>query len=99
VQGQEIKGNLIITTAMEFPSHEEDIQAIAKSALVALESFFHEMIEAGKALSDIPQSTDTDRAARSLVAMTVGFRVLARGAYDADALRVGKASALSIIGL
>lgn len=99
VRGREMKGNLIITTAMEFPSHEEDIQAIAKSALDALEAFFHEMIEAGKALSDIPQSTDTDRAAKSLVAMTVGFRVLARGAYDADALRVGTPSALSIIGL
>ena len=84
---------------MEFPNHADDIQAIAKSALDPLEAFFGEMIEAGKASNDIPVSTDIDCAAKSLVAMTVGLCVLARGDYDADILRVGKASALSIIGL
>lgn len=53
-QDQEKKGNLVITTALEFPNHSSEIQAIANAALRALEVFFEQMIEGGKACGAIP---------------------------------------------
>lgn len=99
VTDKEKKGNLVITGALEFPNHEEDIQQIVTRALGKLEAFFTRRIDAAKASGQIDADTDTKNAARSLVALTVGFRVLARGAYDAEALRSVKGAALRVIGV
>lgn len=98
-QDQEKKGNLVITTALEFPNHSSEIQAIANAALRALEVFFEQMIEGGKACGAIPDTVEVHSAAKSLVTLTVGFRVLARGAFDAEALGGVKTSALQIVGI
>ncbi|GAA6201947.1 hypothetical protein NBRC116599_31730 [Aquicoccus sp. SU-CL01552] len=75
------------------------IQQIVTRALGKLEAFFGRRIEAAKASGQIGADIHTEGAARSLVALTVGFRVLARGARDAEALRSIKGAALRIIGV
>ncbi|MFG6511155.1 TetR/AcrR family transcriptional regulator [Sulfitobacter sp. 916] len=98
VTEREQKGNLIIHAALEFPNHSEDVQAVVDRALSALEDFFLRVIEKGKKAQIIDASIDAGSAAKSLVALTVGYRVLARGAFDNDALRLVKDSSLRIIG-
>jgi len=83
---------------LEFPNHSEDVQAVVDRALSALEDFFLRVIEKGKKAQLIDASIDAGSAAKSLVALTVGYRVLARGAFDKDALRLVKDSSLRIIG-
>ena len=95
VTEREQKGNLIIHAALEFPNHSEDVQAVVDRALSALEDFFLRVIEKAQL---IDASIDAGSAAKSLVALTVGYRVLARGAFDKDALRLVKDSSLRIIG-
>ena len=75
------------------------IHQILTSALGKLEAFLVRRIEAAKASGLIGAAPDTKNAARSLVAMTVGVRVLARGARDAEALRSVKEAALRVIGV
>ncbi|SCA56531.1 conserved hypothetical protein [Candidatus Terasakiella magnetica] len=95
---KEKKGNLIINTALEMPNHDEDIREIVKSAINRLERFFREMVDLGKERGSIPDHIDPDEAAKSLVSLTVGVRVLARGAYDTNGLLAIKNNALRLIG-
>lgn len=99
VTNQEKKGNLVINTALEFPNHEKDIQDILTKALSKLEAFFAGRVDAGKATGRISAKLHTESAAKGLVAMTVGYRVLARGAYDDSSLQQVKYTALHLIGL
>ena len=95
---EEKKGNLIINTALELPMHEDDIKEIVQSALGNLEAFFVEMIEEGHRRGVIFEDIEAKNTAKSLVALTVGVRVLARGAFDASGLVAIKSNALKLIG-
>jgi len=97
-QDLEKKGNLIINTALELPHHDEDIGDIVKSALKRLERFFEEMIICGQENSTIPPTLRSDEAAKSLVSLMVGIRVLARGAYLEEDLVAIRKNALRLIG-
>lgn len=94
----EKKGNLIINTALEMPNHDEDVQDIVRDALDNLEQFFLALVQRGKDQGRIPETIVAEDAARSLVSLTVGIRVLARGAFDGNQMLSIKANALRLIG-
>ncbi|WP_108880197.1 TetR family transcriptional regulator C-terminal domain-containing protein [Anderseniella sp. Alg231-50] len=91
------RGCLLVNTALEFPNQSADVQNLVTSALHEFEAFFKRMIVQGQKQGGIPADVDADAAARSMLALVVGLRVLARGTYDAEALRVLKAGAMKLI--
>lgn len=95
----EKKGNLIINTALEMPNHDAEVRQIVRAALANLEAFFLSCVERGKARGHIPDAIAAANAARSLVSLTVGIRVLARGAFDNNQILSIKANALRLIGV
>lgn len=94
----EKKGNLIVNTALELPNHDEDVGEIVRSATGRLEAFFKQMIDLGQQRGEIAEGINASTTAKSLLTLTVGLRVLARGAFDAKGLLAIKSSALTLIG-
>ena len=92
------KGCLIINTALELPHHDNEIQTIITRAIERLNNFFLERLNQAQQQGQIPQSLTLNPIAKSLVAMTVGIRVLARGAFEADDLTAIKSNAMKLIG-
>ena len=52
-----------------------------------METFFRTMIERGQAAGEVPESVDPTDAARALLGLFVGLRVLARSRPEAPLLR------------
>lgn len=93
----ENKGCLLVNTALEFPNQSADVQNMVKSALHEFEAFFERMIVQGQKEGVIPADVDVDAASKSMLALVIGLRVLARGTYNAEALRVLKTGAMKLI--
>lgn len=91
------RGCLVINTVLEFPNQSEDIQRAVTDSLGELEGFFLRMIKLGQKRGDIPAAVKASQAAKSLLAMVVGLRLLARGVFDAKAMRAAKSNALKLI--
>lgn len=98
VTDAEKKGNLIVNTALELPNHDEDVGEIVRSATGRLEAFFKGLVELGQQRGDIGKDINAEITAKSLLTLTVGLRVLARGTFDATGLLAIKSSALTLIG-
>lgn len=98
-KGQQLKGGLVVTVALDFPNHDEAIQALVRGAIGGLEGFFLSKIAEGQRSGVIDASIDAQVAAKSLIALTVGFRVLSRGTFDVEALKAVKGSALRLVGI
>ncbi|WP_180955886.1 TetR/AcrR family transcriptional regulator [Monaibacterium marinum] len=97
--GQQAKGGLIITVAMDFPNHEDVAQQLVMKSFGGLQKFFATKIAEGQRSGAIAPDLDADAAAKSLTALMVGFRVLSRGAFDTDALKAVQSSALRLVGV
>ncbi len=93
----ERKGCLIINTALEIPNHDEDVGDIVRAVMAELEQFFLRMVQLGQARGEISTDLHPTHAAKSLVSLLVGIRVLSRGAFDAAGLLAVKSSALRLI--
>lgn len=98
VTDAEKKGNLIVNTALELPNHDEDIGDIVRSATGRLEACFKRLLELGQQRGEISKDIDAEVTAKSLLTLTVGLRVLARGTFDTAGLQAIKSSALTLIG-
>ncbi len=89
-------GCLLVNTALELAPHDAEIAEIVETALREMESFFATTIEQGQSNGDIPDHVDAADAARVLLALLIGLRVLARSLPDKamlDAI-VGQARAI-----
>lgn len=93
----ERKGCLLVNTALDLPNHDEDTKKTIKRGFVEAEAFFKEQIELGHETGAIPATVDADAAAKGLVTLVVGLRVLARGVFDHAALQAIKSQALALI--
>lgn len=71
-------GCLLVNTALELSPHDDAIAEIVGAGLREVEMFFHDMIEAGQALDEIPVSVDASRTAQALLSLFIGLRVLTR---------------------
>lgn len=97
VADTEQKGCLLVNTALELPNHADDVREMVTSALGELEMFFKRLIDTGKKTGAIPKSVKAGETAKSLLALVIGLRVMARGVFDIDGLRAIKHNALKLI--
>jgi len=91
------RGCLLVDTALELPNQSTDVRNMVTGALKEFEGFFKRLILQGQKLGSIPADIEADAASKSLLALVIGLRVLARGAYDAQALLILKTGALKLI--
>ncbi|MEP1205827.1 MAG: TetR/AcrR family transcriptional regulator [Rhizobiaceae bacterium] len=96
-EDKENKGCLLVNTAVELPNQSDDVKTMVTSALVEFEEFFATTIRKGQKAGLIDSSINPDNTAKSLLALVVGLRVLARGTYDAEALSALKSEAVRLL--
>ncbi|TWU48934.1 hypothetical protein Poly51_48380 [Rubripirellula tenax] len=78
---------MLFDTAMEFPSHDDDVKQLVSEEIENVVAFFEGRIERGKKLGKIPDSVDTRPTAKSLIALVIRIHVLGRGAFGKTALQ------------
>lgn len=91
------KGCLLVNTALDLPNHDPDVQKMVKSALLEFEQFFESSVKIGHQQGTISTKIDPQTAAKSLLALVVGLRVLARGVFDRGGLNAIRDQAMQII--
>lgn len=91
------KGCMIVNTALELPCHDADTGALICAALGDFEAFFRRQIRQGQERGAIAAGVDPDQTAKALLAMVVGLRVLARGAFDIESLKAIRKDALRLV--
>ncbi|TDQ63674.1 TetR family transcriptional regulator [Maritalea mobilis] len=91
------KGCLLVNTALDLPNHDPDVQKMVKAALLEFEQFFETCVKRGHQQGTISQMVDAQVAAKSLLALVVGLRVLARGVFDRSCLTAIRDQAMKII--
>ncbi len=80
-------GCLLVNTALELSPHDPEIGEIVRKSLGEVELFFRDMVDRGQAAQEIPLRLDAGEAARALLGLFVGLRVLSRSRPEPDLLR------------
>lgn len=93
----ERKGCFLVNTALELPSHDDDIRNMVVSAFGDMEAFLRRQILLGHKRGTIAKRVKANETAKSILSLIVGLRVLARGVFDVAGLRAIKNVALRLI--
>ena len=80
-------GCLLVNTALELSPHDPAVAEIVRHGLSEVEAFFRARIDAGRAAGEISQAIDATEAARALLGLFIGLRVLTRSRPDGAVLR------------
>ena len=88
------RGCFLVNTALELPSHSQDIKDLVSGAFEEMESFLEHWLSKGQAQGSIRPDIDPQETAKSLLAQVIGLRVLARGVFSYDSLNTVKKQAL-----
>ncbi len=80
-------GCLLVNTALELSPHDPEISEIVRAGLAEMEGFFRRMVVKGQAAGEIPAGLDAVEAARALLGLFVGLRVLSRSRPEKALLR------------
>jgi len=91
-------GCLLINTGLEMSPHDPEIAAVVGTALEEMEGFFRTMVQRGQAAGEIAPEIDADQAARGLLALLAGLRVLSRARPDEALLRGVARQAEALLG-
>lgn len=91
------KGCFLVNTALDLPNHDEDVQKMVKTALKSTEQFFERQLTLGIETGVIPQRVSPERESKSLLALLIGLRVLARGVFDDVDLKLIQEQATKLI--
>ncbi len=91
------KGCLLVNTALELPNQDAEVKQMVTKAFREFEEFFKALIIKGQEQGSINTSVNADETAKSLLALVIALRVLARGTYDAGSLEAMKAGALKLV--
>lgn len=94
---KEKKGCLLVNTALDLPNQDEDIAKAVKAGMKNFEAFFVDQIKLGKKSGAIPAHVDPKKAAKGLLTLVTGLRVLARGVFDKAGLVAIKTQAIELI--
>ena len=98
VSDSELKGCMLVNTALDLPHHDEDTRKTVKCGLNQIEAFFKQHIEIGRNFGTISPAVDPVVTSKALLTLAVGLRVLARGVFERDGLCMIKAQAIDLIG-
>ena len=91
------KGCLMVNTALDLPNHDAATEKLVKHSMSEMEVFFRQQIELGHKQESIAKSVSASETAKGLVTLVVGLRVLARGVFDEESLRVIKSQAMHLL--
>jgi TetR/AcrR family transcriptional repressor of nem operon len=91
-------GCLLVNTALELSPHDEEIAEIVAQSLAEMEAFFRGRIEAGQRTGEIPDTVEAGEAARALLGLFIGLRVLSRSRPEPALLRSLRQQAEALIG-
>jgi TetR/AcrR family transcriptional repressor of nem operon len=80
------QGCFLANAALELAPSNERVARIVRDAFSETEAYFRELIEEGRRSGDIAASVDPALAARSLLGLLLGMRVLARAGAAHDVL-------------
>lgn len=75
-------GCLLVNTAIELAPHDEEVAGLVQSSFDDVEDFFKRMVERAKRERTVPQSLSASPAAKALLGLFLGLRVLARSNAD-----------------
>lgn len=79
LKGEERNGCFVINTALELSPHDQKVAKIVNQSFSYIEkNFFRKMIERGQATGEISKSVVPISAARALLSLFIGLRVLSR---------------------
>jgi TetR/AcrR family transcriptional repressor of nem operon len=90
-------GCFLVNTAIEMSSHDPEVARAVAEGLVATEACFRELVRAGQADGSIPASVDAANAARALLGLLAGLRVLARSRPERPLLQAVADQAAAIL--
>lgn len=91
-------GCLLVNTGLEMSPHDPEIAAVVARALEEMEGFFRATVRCGQALGEIAVDIDADEAARGLLALLAGLRVLSRARPDETLMRTVTRQAEALLG-
>jgi TetR/AcrR family transcriptional repressor of nem operon len=97
IEDDDKKGCFLINTALNLPNQPIEIQKIVTEALIEIEEFFMEMIEKDQKEGRLDKNIDAKEKAKSILALIVGLRVLARGTYEPQSLEAIKSQAVGLL--
>jgi TetR/AcrR family transcriptional repressor of nem operon len=72
------RGCLVVGSAIELAIHDPGVAARVKACLARNEAFFANLIREGQSDGSIPKRIDAETAARALVCLTQGMRVVGK---------------------
>ncbi len=97
LQDKEKKGCMIVNIAVDLQHHDPDTVKTVKKGMKEFEDFFVDQIKLGQENGSIRPQIKTKEAAKGLMTLVVGLRVLARGVYTKSDLQAIKSQALVLI--
>jgi TetR/AcrR family transcriptional repressor of nem operon len=93
------RGCMLVNSALEASPEDPDLRDAIASKLGIVEAFFRDRLVAGQARGEISSAHSPDDAARQLLAMFMGIRVLARVRPERTLLTGAVSPALAALGL
>ena len=81
------RGCLFVNTALEMAPRDPEVSRVVGRAFEEMETFFRSSIEQGQAVGEISGNMDAAATAKSLMAMLLGLRVMARSGASRDTLQ------------
>jgi TetR/AcrR family transcriptional repressor of nem operon len=93
------RGCMLVNSALEATSDDRILQSFIAAQTVMIESFFFRRIVDGQRTGELPAAPPAEDAARMLLSVVMGLRVLARVRPDAGLLNGLVRPALAMLGL
>jgi TetR/AcrR family transcriptional repressor of nem operon len=93
------RGCMLVNSALEVSTQDAEFRDAIGSELKLMEAFFRDRFRAGQERGDISHAHSADDAARQLLAVLLGIRVLARIRPERDLLMGAAGQTLQLLGL
>lgn len=78
VADEKRKGCMLVNSALEMAPHDPEFQRVVSAVLVQVEAFFRRCVDAGQKDGSISDCQTADDLSKTMLAMLLGIRVLAR---------------------
>lgn len=91
-------GCFLVNTAIELSPHDDEIAQVVANGLAETEAFFRDSVLEGQRVGDIPSHVDPAHAARTLLGLLTGLRVLARSRPERPLLEALVNQAAALLG-
>ncbi|WP_024513063.1 TetR/AcrR family transcriptional regulator [Bradyrhizobium sp. ARR65] len=93
------RGCMLVNSALEASPQDPEFRGAIAAELELIENFFRERIAEGQRRGDISPAHSPEDAARQLLAVLLGVRVLARVRPESPLLRGAVSQTLALLGL